>query len=73
MAVFDYLKKIRRVTPVLLLDEIFAELDDNRKEILVELFGGFGQLFLTAASQIPDKLLETSLTFKIKNGTVIPK
>jgi len=71
MAVFDYLKKIRRVKPVLLLDEIFAELDDNRKEILVELFGQFGQLFLTAASQVPEMLLETSRSFKIKKGTVV--
>jgi recombinational DNA repair ATPase RecF len=71
MAVFDYLKKIRRETPVLMLDEIFAELDNNRKEILVELFGQFGQLFLTTASQIPEKLLQTSRAFKIENGTVL--
>jgi DNA replication and repair protein RecF len=71
MAVFDYLKKIRRESPILLLDEIFAELDDDRKEILVELFGQFGQLFLTSASQIPKKLLQTSRAFKIENGTVV--
>ncbi len=71
LAVFDYLKKIRRETPILLLDEIFAELDDNRKEILVELFGRFGQLFLTTALQIPGKLLQTSRAFKIENGTVL--
>ncbi len=70
LAVFDYLKKIRRETPILLLDEIFAELDENRKELLVELFGQFGQLFLTTASQIPQELLETSRAFKIENETI---
>lgn len=73
LAVFDYLKKIRKETPILLLDEIFAELDDNRKEILVELFGQFGQLFLTTASQIPEKLLQTSRAFKIENAAVFPQ
>jgi len=73
MAVYDFLKKIREDTPILLLDEIFAELDDNRREILVELFGQFGQLFLTTASQVPQKLSVNSGKFKIENGAVFPR
>jgi len=72
LAVFEYLKKIRRVKPVLLLDEIFAELDPGRKEMLVELFGEFGQIFLTTASEIPETLTVGSRRFKIENGAVFP-
>lgn len=73
LAVFDYLKKVRRVTPILLLDEIFAELDQNRQNLLIEAFGGFGQLFLTTASHVPSALSENSRNFRIKNGTVFPE
>lgn len=72
LAVFDYLKKIRGVKPVLLLDEIFAELDPGRKEMLVELFGEFGQIFLTSASEIPETLSSSARRFKIENGAVFP-
>lgn len=73
LAVFDYLRKVRGVKPVLLLDEIFAELDPGRKEMLVELFGEFGQIFLTSASEIPETLLARARRFKIENGDVFPE
>jgi DNA replication and repair protein RecF len=68
LAVFEYLKEIRRETPILLLDEIFAELDDGRVEKLIESFGEFGQLFLTTASEVPEKLLVNSRRFRIEPG-----
>lgn len=71
LAVFEYLKKVRRATPILLMDEIFAELDNDRRERLVGSFGGFGQLFLTSASAVPERLLANSRQFKIENGMVI--
>ena len=70
LAVFEYLKIVRKGTPILLLDEIFAELDDNRKERLIESFGEFGQLFLTTASQVPAMLAEKGRRFQVENGTV---
>ncbi|MEW5924729.1 MAG: DNA replication/repair protein RecF [Candidatus Zixiibacteriota bacterium] len=73
LAVFNYLKKVRGVNPVLLLDEIFAELDSGRKEMLVELFGEFGQIFLTSASEIPETLMSRARRFKIENGDVFPE
>ncbi|RKX27170.1 MAG: hypothetical protein DRP46_10165 [Candidatus Zixiibacteriota bacterium] len=73
LAVFEYLKKIRGIKPVLLLDEIFAELDPGRKEMLVELFGDFGQIFLTSASEIPETLNSRVRRFKIENGAVFPE
>lgn len=71
MAVFEYLKSVRRETPILLLDEIFAELDERRKEMLVESFGDFGQLFLTSATALPDSLAQNSRRFEIEAGKII--
>lgn len=73
MAVFEYLKEIKKTTPVLLLDEIFAELDPGRKTMLVELFGEFGQIFLTTASDIPESLSGQAKRFKIVDGVISPE
>lgn len=70
LAVFKYLKTIRRETPILLLDEIFAELDNTRKEKLIDSFDEFGQLFLTTAGVVPSALAEKGRKFKIHSGTV---
>ncbi len=70
LAAFEYLKQIRKITPILLLDEIFAELDNSRKEKLIESFGEFGQLFLTTASEVPPRLLDRGCKFTIANGTI---
>ncbi len=72
LAVFEYLKAVRKIRPILLLDEIFAELDVNRQEMLVDLFGDFGQLFLTSASHLPRTLSGNGKKYKIENGAVFP-
>lgn len=73
MGVFEYLKSIRNDMPILLLDEIFAELDESRKELLVETFGQFGQVFLTSASGLPESLSDNSRRFEIEGGVVLEK
>ncbi len=70
LAVFEYLMQKRKTMPVLLLDEIFAELDHGRKNMLVELFDRFGQIFLTTASEIPESLGRKAKKFEIVNGAV---
>ncbi|RKX26617.1 MAG: hypothetical protein DRP47_07915, partial [Candidatus Zixiibacteriota bacterium] len=50
LAVYHLLRRERRSTPVLLLDEIFSELDPDRSSALIESFSDFGQLFLTSAT-----------------------
>lgn len=71
IAVHQMIKQKRKMTPLLLLDEIFAELDDKRSEALVGLFGDFKQLFLTTAVEPPDFLKEKSRSFKIDKGGII--
>jgi DNA replication and repair protein RecF len=73
LALFEYLKEVRRVTPVLLLDEIFAELDDVRREKLVASLDKYGQLFLTTASEGPLALFGKARTIHIENGGITEK
>ncbi len=73
LAVYHLLKEKREIQPVLLLDEIFAELDKDRSEALMEAFTDFHQLFLTTALEPPDFLKRNSLAFRISDGQVIAR
>jgi DNA replication and repair protein RecF len=70
MAAADFLEKRRGEKPILLLDEIFAELDRSRRDNLARLFDAFDQIFLTTAVEPPAALNERAVTFHIQNGTV---
>jgi len=71
MAASDFLEKRRGEKPLLLLDEIFAELDHTRRDNLARLFGGFEQMFLTTAVEPPTILNDRAVFFQIKAGEVI--
>lgn len=49
LAQFDFLKKLNQVNPLLLLDDIFDKLDENRVEQIIKLVEheNFGQLFIS--------------------------
>lgn len=70
LAVYRILREKRKSEPILLLDEIFAELDEKRIHGLIEAFGGFGQLFLTTAVEPPSRIKENSRRFQIAEGAV---
>jgi len=78
LAQFDFIKKIKKVTPILLLDDIYDKLDDLRVKQLMELVSSdnFGQLFITDTH--PSRLANLFKTtnadfkvFKINNGNAI--
>ncbi|MDP9444164.1 MAG: DNA replication/repair protein RecF [Actinomycetota bacterium] len=56
--------------PVLILDDVFAELDADRRDRLAELVGGAEQVLLTAAvaADVPDKL--DGARFDVTDGGV---
>ena len=70
MAAADYLESRRGEKPILLLDEIFAELDHSRRNNLAKLFDAFEQIFLTTAVEPPATLNERAVTFHIGSGRV---
>ena len=71
LGVYELLKEKRGEPPVLLLDEIFAELDSERANRLVEGFADADQLFLTTAAEPPDSLFEMARRFRIVAGKVM--
>lgn len=70
LAVYTLLRGKTSRPPVLLLDEIFAELDERRSLGLIEAFGEFDQLFLTTAARPPEALMDRATSFRIADGAL---
>ena len=77
LAHFDYVSKKKGLKPILLLDDIFDRLDDNRVGKLMELVSNdnFGQIFITDTH--PERLLAifndmgiAIRSFPVRNGAV---
>jgi DNA replication and repair protein RecF len=76
LAQFEVLEAVKGFKPILLLDDIFDKLDDQRIERLLEIInGGFGQLFITDArpdrtSELLERVGVDGSVFLIESGTV---
>lgn len=71
MASADFLEEKHDEKPILLLDEIFAELDPTRREHLAALFSRFEQVFLTTAVKPPDVLFDSARIYRIAGGQIL--
>jgi DNA replication and repair protein RecF len=74
---FDFIKEIKKLKPILLLDDIFDKLDDTRVSRLMELVSkdSFGQIFITdthpeRVKSIFEKINIEIKVFRVENGTV---
>ncbi len=69
LAQFDFIKKKAQITPILLLDDIFDKLDDNRVSQLIDLVNdkNFGQLFIsdTHMERTEQLIKRTNQSYKI--------
>jgi DNA replication and repair protein RecF len=69
LAQFDFIKDHCGVNPILLLDDIFDKLDEQRVEQLIKLVDdeNFGQLFIsdTHAERTEDIIKEIHQSYKI--------
>ena len=56
--------------PILILDDVFAELDSSRRQRLAQAIGDFEQIFITAAveADVPVELMQQ--VFHVKRGTI---
>lgn len=77
LAQFQYMKEIKGYNPIILLDDIFDRLDENRTERIMELVSEntFGQIFITDTQ--PQRIMNTMENinaeksfFKVHNGTI---
>lgn len=77
LAQFEYLYKVKKVKPLLLLDDLFDKLDDNRVQKILEMVShnDFGQIFITHTGHVKlEEILRNLETpfkiFDVSNGTV---
>lgn len=71
---FFYLKERRGERPILLLDDIFSELDQGRAGRLLEYVGSLGQTFITSTDPgfFPEMASGSDRRFFVRRGSVIP-
>lgn len=76
LAKFDYIKSQKGFSPILLLDDIFDKLDENRVSYLLDSIANndLGQTFITDTSleKVPELLVKQGVdfkTFKISQGS----
>ncbi len=77
IAQLEFLKRIKKVNPILLLDDIFDKLDENRVKHLLELVNTnqFGQIFITDThperiEQLLKAVQGSHKMFEIEKGAV---
>lgn len=69
----ELFKKYKETTPILLLDDIFSELDDIKKNNLLKYISRDIQTIITTTdlNNLDKKLIKKSKLFNIKNGNII--
>jgi DNA replication and repair protein RecF len=67
LAAFQLLRRDLRDDPVLILDDVFAELDAQRRERLAGLVADCEQVLVTAAvpADVPERLRSTGRTYAV--------
>ncbi|MDO5571091.1 MAG: DNA replication and repair protein RecF [Bacteroidales bacterium] len=78
LAQFDFLKRMGKTTPILLLDDIFDKLDSTRVEQILNLVAGdrFGQIFITDTNReyldrLIRKLAHSYNLYNVDNGEFV--
>jgi DNA replication and repair protein RecF len=74
LAAYHLLRRDLGDDPVLVLDDVFAELDSGRRERLAALVADCEQVLITAAvgADVPEVLRESGTTYAVELGQVRP-
>ncbi len=72
LAVIALLEETKNIAPIILLDDVFSELDKTRKENILKNLPKEAQIFITATSleHINLNILDNYKLFHIKNGKI---
>ena len=75
MAEIDVFKDITGEMPILLLDDIFSELDIEKRNKLIKFLNDDVQTIMTTTdlSEIDEDLVKIANIYRIENGKVIEK
>lgn len=67
--------KEKNISPILLLDDLFSDLDNIRKQKLIEFINKDGQVIITGNDlrSISKKIIKDAKIFKIKNNEILEK
>ena len=71
LAEIDLMKDETGEYPVLLLDDVLSELDDNRKEYLLESIEGIQTLITSTEKRFFTRSSDGSAFFHVVDGTII--
>jgi DNA replication and repair protein RecF len=73
LAAYQLLRHDLGEDPVLILDDVFAELDSGRRERLATLIADCEQVLITAAfpGDVPSVLSESGMTYRVTLGEVV--
>ena len=72
MAEIEIFKKEKRVTPILILDDLFSELDEEKINNIMLFIDDDIQTFITTTEldKVNDELKKESRIFYVENGNV---
>lgn len=72
LAEIEIFKEVTKEYPILLLDDIFSELDENKKNSLIKYVDNLAQIFITTTdlNSINFELLKDSKIFNVENGKI---
>ncbi len=72
LAQVEQWKAAKRVVPILLLDDIFSDLDQERRKRVLAVSGGLGQVVITATDlgSVESALSGGAKVFRVQNGKV---
>ena len=73
LAEADYLAEARQDAPIILLDDVFSEMDAARRERVLHRAAGYGQTLLTATDAAPLRAIlgERVAGFRVADGAVV--
>ncbi|HOH89104.1 MAG TPA: DNA replication and repair protein RecF, partial [Bacillota bacterium] len=72
IAELKYMKEETGELPVLLLDDVFSELDDERQKYLIEFIKDMQAIITcTNVEHLEKLMLEGSRTYKVESGMIV--
>ena len=73
LAEIEIFKKHSKTSPILLLDDVFSELDDEKKNNLLKYIKDDIQTIITTTDlkNIDEKIIKHAKLFKVESGTIV--